>query len=275
MNRLYVRMVLLTFITCILVGCGECRDSMKGGAPNILPTEAEQLSYIEVDILLVSSGQSNSTGQAYSFQYEELPNTYFFSDGYWYANKPYIGTGPEASLINTIAAHYPNKTIGIIKYTYGATSIYAWRPDWVESDVNIQLNSTGWYLYDTLVSTIIDATSKTHRGSVDAFFWMQGETDAANEYYSLEYANTFTTFIQSLRNDIGYTTIVSGLISPNKSSIPYVHNVRDAQSEVANTLNDIYLVDTAVLDTCCDNLHFTIIGQKTLGELFANMYLTT
>ena len=246
----------------LIVGCGKCEDSMDGGSFNTGIDASNGLSNIDVDILLVSSGQSNSSGEhQYKFEYTELSNTYFFLDGYWYEDYPYVSTGPEASLVNQLAKEYPFKNIGIIKYAKGGTSLgSSWALD--------------GELYTTLIETINDGKSKTNVSSIDGFFWMQGESDASIKGYAQSYETNFTNFIHELRADVGNTPIFTALISePIKASVCYVTDVRNAQMNVSTTLSDVYLVDTYTLVKCCDNLHFTIESQKTLGELFADIFI--
>ena len=246
----------------LIAGCGECEDSMDGGSFNTGIDSSNGLSNIDVDILVVSSGQSNSSGShQYKFEYTELSNTYFFLDGYWYEDYPYGTTGPEASLVNQLAKEYPFKNIGIIKYAVGGTSLAL---DW----------DTDGQLYTTLVETVIDGKTKASVNSIDGFFWMQGEADASNKHMAALYKTNFIEFISSLRDDIGYTPVFTALISePIKASVEYVDAVRNAQIYVADTLSNVYLIDTYTLIKCCDALHFTIESQKTLGKLFANTFI--
>ena len=254
--------LLLLILMLFFMGCApECEDPIYG-AINTGADISSGLIDIDLDTVLVSSGQSNSSGvQPYKFQYEELPNTYFFLDGYWYADYPYDNTGPEASLINNIAISNTDKNIGVIKYAKGGTSL---RHSWsLEGD-----------LYQTLIETVKDGLYKANAEKVEGFFWMQGESDASIKAYSLKYRDTFIDFIGALREDLGYTYIFSGLIGyPMKNSVTYIQNVRNAQINVSATLQDVYLVDTTGLEKCCDNLHFNIESQKILGELFASTYM--
>lgn len=266
------RMLLVLLAAVLLGGCGKCIDNVDGGSLNIPVDGTVGLSYVDIDILLVSSGQSNSAGVSnYKFEYEELSNTYFFLDGKWYADYPYTYTGPEASLANEVARQYPNSAIGIVKVAASGTSIYSWRSDWVESDTNV--SSNGGHLYDRLINTINDAKETSGKSSIDGFFWMQGESDALTEYLSVQYKTTLIDFIQDIRNDVGYSLLVIGLISPIKSDMYYVQTVREAQSVVANTIADVVTVETNTLDQCCDDLHFNIKSQKLLGEAFGKEFI--
>lgn len=256
-----IRLLVLTALAVTLSGCGECKDDILGSLNEGVDT-FYGLNNISSDIVVVSSGQSNSDGiHAYKYGYEELDNTYFFLDGLWYADYPYTRTGPEASLVNQLAREYPFKKIGVIKYAVGGASLEL---DW----------KIGGTLYTTLVDTVMGGKYKANVDTIDGFFWMQGESDGSNKYMAALYTTNFTNFITALRGDIGYTPVVTALIgAPMKGSVEYIQTIRNAQLTVSATMDDVYVVDTYGLPKCCDNLHLTTIAQKTLGELFANTYL--
>lgn len=254
------QLFLILFAILLLNGCGECENSIEGGIKNNGIT-SQGLLEIVLDILLVDSGQSNSDGiQSYKFQYTELSNTYFFLDGYWYEDYPYETTGFEASLINSVAKANPNKKIGIVKFAKGSTAIKKWESGIADG------------LYETLIGNITLAMSTSNKDFVDGFFFMQGESDSLYKSTSLQYADALIAFIENIRNDIGYTSIYLGLISPENPRMKYVENVRNAQVKTSSNSEDVYITDTYDLEKCCDNIHFNIESQKILGDRFADIF---
>lgn len=256
------RYLLVLFLCTTLLGCGECKDDILGSLNEGVDI-FRGVENVSLDMVVVSSGQSNSDGiHAYKYGYEELDNTYFFLDGLWYEDYPYKKTGPEASLVNQLAREYPFKKIGVIKYAVGGTSLEL---DW----------KIGGTLYTTLVEIIKDGKYKANVDTIDGFFWMQGESDGSNKYMAALYETNFTKFINELRDDVGSTPVVTALIGePMKGSVAYVHTIRNAQLTVSATMDDVYVVDTYGLAKCCDNLHLTTVSQKILGELFGTTYLS-
>lgn len=263
-------------IVALILSISGCAPECNLPDSNTVETfnEYGRVQDLELDILIVVAGQSNAQGVVKEkYNYQELDNTYFFYDGNWYADHGYSNSGSEASLINKIAENNPYKKIGVIKYVQGASSIYAWRKDWVELDYIIQPNQSGWYLYQGMIAEINDAKLKSNKDSIDGIFWIQGETDGAIKDYADNHESLLTNFILDLREDVNDMPFIIGNILPSNDHIEYIHKIRESFYNISLDLENIYLVEMNDLELYCDGLHLTDTSQYELGIRFYEKYL--
>lgn len=172
--------------------------------------------------------------------------------------------GPEVTFGRTIADAQPTQNFALIKYAAGGTSLAtAWDPT----------SGSIYSAFRTTVSNGLDAlTSAGHTYDISAMLWTQGETDAQNG--SLTYEADLNEFIADVRSRYGTDLpfFLSRLSSSQTSlDATALANIRTAQSNVASSDPNAYLIDTDNMLT--DGLHFKSQGQIDLGEAFGAAYI--
>ena len=262
--------------------------------------------------MFIIAGQSNAAGQApsaglNSSQQKDVLYYRFDSDnasGTSVSGKiPLSGTiGPEFQIANALAERLTSE-IAIVKVAMSGTPLA------VSSGLDWNPASTN-ELYSRLVTTVNTARSDLARmgrsgrsTELAAVFWMQGEQDAksgnlgggsapppqpstANNYQA-----NLTTFIQSLRSDLGAPnlpffigqinigdspSIVTRPDSPYNTPFGEWDNtptIQAAQLAVASAVPNSYLVPTVGFTQLTDYLHFDTLGQIALGNAFASRFL--
>jgi hypothetical protein len=132
-------------------------------------------------------------------------------------------------------------------------------------------------LYDLLIQTISsaihDLESQGYTVEIQGLFWMQGESDAGASR-CVQYEGNLTEFINSVRHDLGVADlpVYLGEIA-QRDDVPGSAIVRDAQISVANTLNNVTVINTDGSEMRDDGWHFSEAGYYEMGESFANAYL--
>ena len=153
----------------------------------------------------------------------------------------------------------------IVKLAIADTDIDAWTPD--------------RYLYQQLLDMVAQAVSSESRYNLQirGILWMQGESDANTLQAARLYQDRLAMLIENLRTDlqtrqcrfaIEPVPFVIGKIAPS-SAAEYTDSIRQAQQQVANTIEHVYIVDTIHLPKRPnDPWHFDSTGQEQLGQLF-------
>ncbi|HAH05819.1 MAG TPA: hypothetical protein DCM05_04705, partial [Elusimicrobia bacterium] len=225
--------------------------------------------------VILFAGQSNMVGLA---RVEELSAEqartqeeayYYYPDGTWGAFSPAraagSGLGPELSAGRDIAAL--TGRVGMIKYAVGGTNLaLQWNP------------AVPGSLYQNLVRHVEGALAALKaqtgmKGRVSGFFWMQGESDAADPNMTVLYAANLANLIARVRADFGDPDLpfVFGKISPSPLW-RYGAYVRAAQQSVADSVPNTALFSADDLPLQ-DGAHYTTQGVLTLGQRFAEAYL--
>ena len=217
---------------------------------------SEVCGVAEIDIMVLSFGQSNSLGiGSEKLLFNKRENVFFFDNEGWGNSHDYGRSGPETSLGESLGIKYPDKNIGVIKIAIGGTRVEEWLP------------STG--INNGLLDSIESAKMHGNIDHVTGYFWMQGESDSKDYMDSINYASTLSYFISSLRDDDA--PFVIGLIGTR--AFPYVDNVREAQVYVAFNAPRTYTVETNDLQKRGDAVHFSECGLRILGERFAEKFI--
>lgn len=177
--------------------------------------------------------------------------------------------GPEITLAEDLAQQIPN--LAVFKCTYGGSNLAL---DWDKG------NDSGNQLYDRMIGEFKHATNVLDSSKIDykvvGFFWMQGESDAANNGFAANYENNLKSLIQNSRNDFQNASlpIVLGRINAHLPA-PYLYKdqVIAAQMKVAeeDPLVSWVSIDDQVLDT--DEIHLLAEGVKVLGNRMAKAWL--
>ena len=113
------------------------------------------------------------------------------------------GFGPELTLGQTLSDNLPGKPmVGIVKYTMNGTGLANgadnFNAGWAPNPVDPYTQSN---IYTNMVSRVKTALTDLplqkpgNTGQVAGFFWMQGETDAAQGRTTAQYQQNLTDFI--------------------------------------------------------------------------------
>jgi hypothetical protein len=243
--------------------------------------------------LYVVMGQSNAVGVGKVSQISATMTTDFQNAGWpfklWYGGNqvswksgseiqtiqgPYFG--PDLGIASKLVAA-GQKDFYIFKYAVGGTTLQG---DWKSRG--------GGGLYDKTIASLasakqaICATGKNP--VVKAMFWMQGESDGANQSMALNYGSNLQRLISQSRQDfLGNAPLVIGLIDTAAGLWPYGEFVRNHQRAAASASNRIGYIETNDLPlypTQCTlssgaecAAHYTTSGMITLGKRFYDKYV--
>ena len=192
-------------------------------------------------------------------------------------------SGFELSLGRTLKDLQSESNIAIIKYAMTGSSLEKGlrnegAGDWYSGDLSPNNPYEGIRYKIFKNSAVLPAlqaiTSRGDSYSVEALFWMQGETDAGNSNAANNYEANLKELINNLRKDFNspdmkfFTGVLRARIERT-----YLNTVRTAMQNVADTESNVYLVNTDDLALNEDNLHFSSAGLEQLGERFAMICL--
>ena len=178
--------------------------------------------------------------------------------------------GPEMSMARTLVqGGVPN--LGVFKVAYAGTHL---AHDWKKGDHSMA------DAYDHFLRQLDIATDSLMAWNIPWKFigmaWMQGESDASDYQWALDYQNNLSTFLADVRADIMAPDlpVVLGQIADG-NSYPYTNEVRLAQQAVANADPLVTLVNLDDLEMETDNVHFLGQGIMSMGERFAESIIST
>lgn len=194
--------------------------------------------------------------------------------------------GPEIAFGNKLAATYPDKEIGIIKYAVGGTGIARSKDysDYIPGFENFEDNDNNWYppingrpagkLYYNLLQNIKNALvvleNQGKKYRLAGFIWMQGEHEAGlSPTMAADYQKLLSAFLANIRKDINCIDLpfVIGQISDKWI---YGDTVKLAQKNVCEADLNTRLVSTSDLGRKPnDDSHYTANGMIELGLRFA------
>lgn len=176
--------------------------------------------------------------------------------------------GPEMTLSRNLYTEIEN--LAVIKTVYAGTSL---AKDWKKGEVS------GNELYSLMMAQIDTATNLLTQNGIsykfEGFFWMQGESDAANSTYANNYHSNLEEYIQDVRTDLNTPNLkfILGRIG-NSSSYPHKEVVRTTQVNVANDDSYTEWVNTDDLPLDTDNVHLLAEGEIQLGQRMADAWKT-
>ena len=190
------------------------------------------------------------------------------------------------------------KMNAIIKCAWGGTSIYnttaeislqygTWTsPTYIKNhNISTEGNKCGrmytWFL-ETVSRGLDMLEADGYTPVLKGIWWMQGEAETAGEKTANAYNELLTTLINDMRRDLTAATginqsmlpFVMGEITrnPNSTQPDYLGVVCQAQLDVAEALDNVFVVDTTGLAQQ-DAWHYTADAQLTIGERFVETAL--
>lgn len=226
----------------------------------------------QTDVLLRYTNPGNSDGSnAYQTNWISLTPGYSVEPNYTGA-LPSSRFGPDVSYGREMADNTASRRVAIIKVTRGSTSL---ENDW---DPSSAVNGPQGHMYagfENAVPQAIQALQAMgHSVEVRGMIWHQGEADSSAS--SSQYQANLTEFIQTVRQDLGYSTLPF-LIGELESFAGTRDRtaVRNAQIAVASAMDFVEFVPSTGLPVQSDENHFTTAGVVELGQRFATTMQTT
>jgi hypothetical protein len=229
--------------------------------------------------VFILTGQSNMVGQGSTAELSDdlatLPSTVrLFVDGSEVAVRDTPAFGPEVTFAHDLADAWPGRSIVLLKYAVGGTSLLAWAPEWDADRAGLTQNEAAGPLYEHLIDMVrgVELGPSARYAGV---LWMQGERDARYPDVAAAYLENLETFITRLRADLGEPELpfVLGVVNPPADRFPGADVVRAAQLEAAEVLPHTAVVEASGVTKRDDDLHYDSAGQLELGRRFARNFL--
>jgi hypothetical protein len=211
----------------------------------------------------------------------------FSSDG---TNNSYSDRfGVELSFAEKMKELFPDEKIAIIKYSRGGTSIDTAAASWAGAWLPGYTGGNGVNQYDHFVATVkgalaagdIDGDGKKDILIPSGILWMQGESDANNEYATSIYKENLAMLIDSIRNVFSAPgmPVAIGRISDSHNDADSLvwtwgDAVREAQVKYVAEDGNAALVTSTDNYRYSDPWHYDSEGYLDLGRKFAEAIAT-
>ena len=200
--------------------------------------------------------------------------------------------GFEVGLADRLSKMYPDETTYIVKYAYGGASLnYDFvSPSCMDIEIVPELangNERGWLytgLEQSLTKTIDKLTETTNTiPLVEAFMWMQGESDATLESALNLYQVTFETmmddFTTTFADNLSYKFALYDAAICETSlwalSKP-MNGIKKSRADDRNIYietNERLTTSFEPIGTVTDSAHYDAACYIDLGHMFADAYL--
>ena len=199
--------------------------------------------------------------------------------------------GFEVSLAERLSKVFPDETTYLVKYAYGGSSLnYDWISPSSDAEVVGQLensNERGW-LYTGLVESLTNTIQRISETTntipmVEAFMWMQGESDASFDLSTELYQSTFETmmddFLTTFKDNISYkfalydAAISESAIWQLAKQINTIKKNRVDDKNVYIETNERLTTLFEPVGTYTDHAHYDAACYIDLGHMFADAYL--
>lgn len=193
--------------------------------------------------------------------------------------------GLEYSFIDSISQKRPNEDILFLKHAVGGTSLYAaWNKQWTLAKAKVVREDQTKRKHNLYAKMLrkVEVLEDYARGmgydgiDIESVVWVQGESDALTEIAAKTYKANLTQFIQNLRSDLPDPDFRFIYLQVNSMKFPHIEVVRDAQAELAEELEYVFVVKTSNLPDPedfpkrDDGTHYNTEGAINLGNAFAD-----
>lgn len=184
--------------------------------------------------------------------------------------------GPELFFGMRMAEAWPEERFLIIKYAFGATSLYgAWNPEWSAEKAAANEDVEQQRLYARLIAYIKDLLSgyRPEDYELGAMVWVQGEGDGRLPEAAATYDANLTTLITGVRAETGVAQLPFLMFEVGSE------RVVEAMRRVAQSMENVTLVpqsqepDSEDFYEKIPNGHYNHEGMKKLGERFATEFM--
>jgi len=243
-------------------------DSIQTGIPSGIP-------------VVVLMGQSNAVGvgpiASVPAKYQgTIANAKIWNGSAWVnltagsTNQAADGStlGPEMSLMDSLVTFY-------------GTPVYLIKHAITSTDLNTQWRAGSGPLFFSLADKIKAAMAALpSAGYIKAYYWMQGENDAADTTMASAYQTNLTNLVAAVRgsfyrfSDTQAPFVVGRLAAITTGSYPFRDTVIAAQNAVAAADTKVLIVNNTDATLNGDNIHLNGPSQITLGNRFATASTT-
>ena len=181
-------------------------------------------------------------------------------------DKPGAGTGLGLTFGKIMANDDSDIKVGLIPTAVGGSSINAWFAD----SIHRQTNS---YPYNDMIRR---AKKAMESGTLKGIIWHQGESDSNSEQGVKEYTQKFEAMLDSLKSDLGISSIpvVMGEIGyffyPKAK---FAEDMNGVIHQISNSNDCIGLVTAEGLNHKGDQTHFDADSYHSLGVRYASEML--
>ena len=181
-------------------------------------------------------------------------------------DKPGAGTGLGLTFGKIMANDDCDIKVGLIPTAVGGSSINAWFAD----SIHRQTNS---YPYNDMIRR---AKKAMDSGTLKGIIWHQGESDSNSEQGVKEYTQKFEAMLDSLKSDLGISSIpvVMGEIGyffyPKAK---FAEDMNGVIHQISNSNDCIGLVTAEGLNHKGDQTHFDADSYHSLGVRYASEML--
>jgi len=235
----------------------------------------------EETLVFILAGQSNMVRQgdtaALSRDLRRLPpNVRYYLDGEAAGIAAGNRFGPAVTFANELSEAYPEKTIVLIKFALGGSSLLAWALDWTREAAGLTENQGQGPLYRRLMEHVASSRSAHPQNArLEAVLWMQGERDARFPAAGEQYGANLSVLVDRIREDLDAPDLpfIFGQVNPPPERYPASEDVRNAQQAAERLIRAATMVSTEGLAKHDDDLHYNTEGQLELGRRFARAYL--
>ncbi|MDF1755621.1 MAG: sialate O-acetylesterase [Verrucomicrobiales bacterium] len=179
-----------------------------------------------------------------------------------------IEFGPEISFGRSLADHYSDVSIAVIKYSHGGSNLHS---DWAEDGVRYRI------FVATVRAALAALEAEGHQWELRGMIWQQGEGDTGSPHAE-NYAKHLGDLISRVRRDLfegaARPFVIGGLSVKQSQSVKTPGSgmflVRKAQETVAQADPTVGFVNTDDFSTReGDRVHFDHRGLISLGEAHA------
>lgn len=192
--------------------------------------------------------------------------------------------GVELSFAEKIKELFPDEKIAIIKYSRGGTSIDTSAAGGAGAWLPAYTGGNGINQYDHFLATVrgalsvkdIDGDGKKDRLIPSGILWMQGESDANNEYATSVYKENLALLTDSIRVvfDAPGMPVAIGRISDSHNDADSLvwtwgDALREEQAQFVTADGNAVLVTSTEHYGYSDPWHYDSEGYLDLGEKFA------
>jgi len=180
--------------------------------------------------------------------------------------------GPELAFGSDVSLASPEEQVVIIKFAVGGTDMFEY---WTTPTREFPNGGVLWnQLQDVMGEAFTKLDTMGYDYHVEAFLWMQGESDSDKKYRAKAYAKNLTSFISSMRYFVDDPEMPFILGRIRDAGQPHADMVRQAQVDVANNIPNVYWFDTDDLPFLPDGIHYNEAGMIELGHRFADVVMS-
>ena len=177
--------------------------------------------------------------------------------------------GPELAFGSDMSYANPDEQVVIIKFAVGGTDMFEY---WTTPTREFPDGGILWnQLQDVMGDAFTTLGDMGYEYHVEAFLWMQGESDSDKKYRAKAYNKNLTNFISSMRYYVGNPELPFILGRIRDSGQPHADMVREAQVNVSMNIPNVYWIDTDDLPWLPDGIHYDEASMIELGHRFADV----